>query len=507
MGRGAVKSVLEAVRDRLMLSLRARVPLIALVSSEERRVIQEVITPVAEALWHGRAAVWSVTEGYAPLPTSHTEPLLLAGPEALSALDAAAGCEDPTLFLMLDFHHHLERPAVIRRLRELAHSLPERGHAMLFLGPRFQPPGDLESEIEVVDIPPPDYGELSDLLGEMESDPEMTERIQLQPSDRSDLVRSMLGLTLREAETVLTKALVRDGAVTAAALDLVRGEKKQIIRRSSLIEFQEPEESLEQVGGLCDLKEWLRQRRAAFSQEAQTFGLPSPRGLLLLGVQGCGKSLVARAVSREWGLPLLRLDVGRLFGKFIGESEAAIRQVTRTAESVAPAILWIDEIEKGFAGASSESHDTGVSARVLGTFLTWLQEHQSPVFVVATANQIRHLPPELLRRGRFDELFFVDLPSAEDRREIFDVHLRRRRRDPRLFDLDQLAQLTEGHTGAEIEQVVAEGLYRAYAAGPRELTQTDLEAAVAVMVPLSRTLRESLQAMRLWADGRARRAG
>ncbi|HEU4753193.1 MAG TPA: AAA family ATPase, partial [Armatimonadota bacterium] len=363
-------------------------------------------------------------------------------------------------------------------------------------------------EVQVVDYPPPALPELEEALeglaesfgGEEES------AVQLSPAGREKLLKAALGLTQTEADVVLAKALLRDGALTDAAVDVVLQEKKQIVRRSGILEFYEAQEGLEDVGGLEPLKSWLRRRHAAFSEDAREYGLPVPRGILLLGVQGCGKSLTAKAISREWGMPLLRLDVGRVFGRYIGESEAAIRRVTQTAEAVAPAILWIDEIEKGFAGAGADSVDAGVSARVLGTFLTWLQEKRKPVFVFATANQIRNLPPELLRKGRFDELFFVDLPPAEERAAIFAVHLRRRRRDPAAFDLAALAARSEGFTGAEIEQVVNEGLYTAYADGRRALEQRDLEEAAAEIVPIASTMKESINAMRTWAAGRARRA-
>ena len=289
-------------------------------------------------------------------------------------------------------------------------------------------------------------------------------------------------------------------------MELVLGEKKQIIRRNGILEFYEAQEDLADVGGLDALKAWLRRRREAFTEDARAYGLPVPRGILLLGVQGCGKSLVAKAISREWGMPLLRLDVGRVFGKYIGESEAAIRRVVQTAEAAAPAILWIDEIEKGFAGTASDAHDTGVGARVLGTFLTWLQEKTQPVFVFATANQIRSLPPELLRKGRFDELFFVDLPGKTERAEIFAVHLRKCGRDPAGFDLPALAARAEGYTGAEIEQIVHEALYAGYAAGRRPVTQEDLLHAAGEVVPIAVTMKEAIGAMRHWATSRARLA-
>jgi SpoVK/Ycf46/Vps4 family AAA+-type ATPase len=323
---------------------------------------------------------------------------------------------------------------------------------------------------------------------------------------RERLLRAALGLTAAEAEAVFARALVNDGRLTDDDLALVLDEKKQAVRRSGILEFYEAEEGLDQVGGLEILKAWLMKRYQGFTEDARAYGLPEPRGVLLLGVQGCGKSLVAKAVSQAWQMPLLRLDVGRVFGKYIGESEAGIRSAIRTAEAVAPAILWIDEIEKGFAGSSGDAHDTGVSARVLGTFLTWLQEKKKPVFVLATANSIRNLPPELLRKGRFDELFFVDLPAPGEREAIFRVHLARRRRDPALFDLAGLAAASDGYTGAEIEQSVNEALHDAYADGRREPTTVDLQAALKEIVPIAVTMRETIQAMRRWAEHRARRA-
>jgi SpoVK/Ycf46/Vps4 family AAA+-type ATPase len=278
------------------------------------------------------------------------------------------------------------------------------------------------------------------------------------------------------------------------------------VRRSGILEFYEAAEGMEAVGGLELLKSWLAKRRLAFSADARRYGLTEPRGVLLLGVQGCGKSLVAKAVSQAWQMPLLRLDLGRVFGKYIGESEAGIRTAIRTAEAVAPAILWLDELEKGFAGATLEAHDTGVSARVLGTFLTWMQERRKPVFVLATANNVRHLPPELLRKGRFDDLFFVDLPTAAERRSILDVHLRKRRRDPGCFDRERLVAASIGYTGAEIEGAIQDALYDAYADGRREVTTEDILATLAGTISIAVTMREPIEAMRRWAATRARRA-
>lgn len=492
--------------EQLELALRARVPLIALVTPEEDRAFERLLKPLARQWRSGRLLAWSTTEGFRTVPVEEGEaPIRISAPEPLSALDLIASEGEPGIFVLKDFHHHVENTAVLRKLRDLFLGLGGSGKHILFLGPRFRVPEDLEKEVEVIDYPPPGLEELSELLDSVGEEDDGA--VRLTPSGREDLLKALLGLTLHEAESVLARGLVRDGVLTDAAVDLVLGEKRQIVRRAGILEFYESAESLEDVGGLATLKEWLRRRHDAFSEEAREFGLPVPRGILVLGVQGCGKSLLAKAVSSAWKMPLLRLDVGRIFGKYIGESEAAIRRVVHTAEAVAPAILWIDEIEKGFAGASGEAHDTGVSARVLGTFLTWLQEKRKPVFVFATANQIRNLPPELLRKGRFDELFFVDLPTPEERAEIFAVHLRKRGRAPADYDLAALAERTEGFTGAEIEQIVNEALYTAFGDGRRALRTEDLLSAAAEVIPLSVTMKEALAAMRHWASTRARRAG
>jgi len=286
----------------------------------------------------------------------------------------------------------------------------------------------------------------------------------------------------------------------------VLDEKRQVIRKSGLLEYYPTEERLQNVGGLDALKTWLARRGAAFSEAARKFGLPEPKGLLLLGVQGCGKSLTAKAIAAQWGLPLLRLDMGRIFSGLVGSSEENLRRAIQVAESVAPVVLWIDEIEKGLAGMQSSGvSDGGVTARVMGTLLTWLQEKTAPVFVVATANRIEQLPPELLRKGRFDEIFFIDLPALPERREILEIHVRKRGRDPAAYDLDLLARRAEGFSGAELEQAVISGLYDAFAEG-KELGQDHLERAVSDSLPLSTTMREDIERLRDWARTRTRAA-
>ncbi len=291
------------------------------------------------------------------------------------------------------------------------------------------------------------------------------------------------------------------GRLDDEAVALVVRHKRDSLRRTPALTFHESEGSLDDIGGLGELKRWLRIRRRSFGREARDFGLPTPRGLLLLGVQGCGKSMCAKAVAREWQFPLLRLDLAAAFGSREGSPEAVIREATAVAESIAPTVLWIDEIEKGFAASGSDPR----AARVFGSFLTWLAEKRAPVFVTATANDVSALPPELLRRGRFDELFFVDLPTETERREIFSIHLRRRSRDPLQFDLDSLAQQAARLSGAEIEQVVIAALYTAFEAG-RELEWNDLANAVNDTVPLYDTYEERIKELRDWARTRARPA-
>jgi len=272
------------------------------------------------------------------------------------------------------------------------------------------------------------------------------------------------------------------------------------------LEFVGAEQELDHVGGLDELKGWLNGRTGAFGEPARKFGLPAPKGLLLLGVQGCGKSLTAKAIASAWSLPLLRLDLGRIFSSLIGSSEENLRRAIRVAESVSPAVLWIDEIEKGLAGSAGAAvTDSGVSARVFGSLLTWLQEKTAPVFVVATANRIEALPPELLRKGRFDEIFFIDLPSSAERRDIFRIHLSRRKRDPAAFDLDALSIAAAGYSGSEIEQAVIAGLYYAFAEGC-ELRQAHVMKAVQEAFPLSSTMGEDISRLRDWAKNRTRPA-
>jgi SpoVK/Ycf46/Vps4 family AAA+-type ATPase len=312
-----------------------------------------------------------------------------------------------------------------------------------------------------------------------------------------------LGLTASQAHRVFAKAIVSDGVLDDRDIDLVMQEKKEIIRESEALEFYAVTETADDVGGLDVLKEWLRLRERAFTQEARDYGLPAPKGVALIGIPGTGKSLTAKMIGGLWRLPLLRLDVGALFGSLVGESEERARRALGLAETVSPAILWLDEIEKSLAHGSG---DSGTSARVFGTILTWMQEKKAPVFVVATANDITSLPPEALRKGRFDEIFFLDLPTFEERSEIFTVHLRKRNRMPRDFDIPQLARESQGYVGAEIEQAIIDAMYVGFNA-QREFTTEDLSAAIKRQVPLSVSQRETIESLRNWLrEGRAQSA-
>jgi len=320
------------------------------------------------------------------------------------------------------------------------------------------------------------------------------------------LLQAALGLTLGEAENVFAKIIVKDERLSGDDVNEVFAEKQQIIRKSGLLEYYATNESFANVGGLAVLKDWLHKRAVAFTQEARAFGLPAPKGILMLGVQGCGKSLCAKAVSNLWQLPLLRFDMGRMFGSLVGSSEENVRRAIAVAESVAPAILWVDEIDKAFAGSQgSGATDGGTTARVFGTFLTWLSEKTAPVFVVTTANDISQLPPELLRKGRLDEIFFVDLPSREERLEVFRIHLTKRGRDAAQFDLAVLADASANFSGAEIEEAINSALYDAFYAH-MELTAAHIQTALAQTVPLAKTMEEQISRLRGWADGRARSA-
>ena len=400
----------------------------------------------------------------------------------------------------------LQDPSVLHRAVEAAQRLFQDRSAIVIPSLGLTIPPELARVVTVLRLGTPTrdqyYSFVKMVLRDLHS--KMPVEVRLSAEDIARLLNQLSGLTFFEVKKVLTKIFVEDRGFSAAAIARVAEAKREIIERSGVLEYFSAEEAIADVAGLRALKGWLAKRKLAFSepQRARSFGLTPPKGVLLVGVQGCGKSMCAKAIAREWGLPLIRLDPSSLYNKYFGESEKNLRRAIHTAEAMAPIVLWIDEMEKAFSHGSAGADDSGTSLRIFGTFLSWMQDKKEGVFVVATCNDIERLPPELLRKGRFDEMFFVDLPSAEARREILSVHLRRRGRDPARFDLDALAARMENFSGAEIEQSVLAALYGAFARGA-ELDSAGILEEVARTVPLATTAREKIDALRHWSLGRA----
>jgi len=493
--------------------IRARYSLLYVVSWEERRVLaalQEIVVG-QDKQFH----TWCETTGLRGAAKTPARPMAGGSAEAkardpLAVLETIRTNPEAAVYVLKDFHVFLSpgyphASAVIRKLRDLADALHTAYTTVILLSPVLQLPDELQKDVTVIDYDLPGLRELEGLLNRaidsVRGQPGIN--VDLTTEQRERVLKAALGLTLTEAENVFARCLVEKGEFE---VDLIVAEKQQLIRKSGVLEYFESQEHFEDIGGLDILKAWLGNRALAFTEKAQRFGLPAPRGILLLGVQGCGKSLTCKAVAQLWRLPLLRLDVGRIFSGLVGSSEQNIRRAIQMAETVSPCVLWLDEIEKGLAGVQSSGlADAGVTARVFATLNTWMQEKTKPVFVVATANDISQLPPELLRKGRFDEIFFVDLPAEDEREEIFAIHLRKRKRDPEAFALGGLAAASDGFSGAEIEQAVISGLLEAFEQ-QREVTTEDILAALHQTVPLSVTMREDIDYVRHWAKGRARPA-
>ncbi len=470
-------------------------------SHEETRVEQALKRLSVER--EIRLEIWSITEGFRVV-VNGTGTRDVKDP--IKALEHVSRGEGKALYVLRDFHPYLKEPTVLRRLRDLATALRKTKKTLIILSPVQKVPPELEKSIAaVIDWELPNRIEIEAIARRLvpQAPPETQQQIESEPQFMERVVEAALGLTEIEAENVFAKSMVRTHTFD---IDTILNEKKQIIRKSGLLEYYEHREEFSDIGGLEALKGWLVKRRNAFSSRARNFGLPLPKGILLIGVPGTGKSLTAKAVGALWEMPLLRLDVGKVFAGLVGSSEENIRMVIRTAEAIAPAILWIDEIEKGFSGTgSSNFSDGGTTSRVFGSFITWLQEKQTPVFVIATANNVSQLPPELLRKGRFDEIFFCDLPDQAERRQIFDIHIRKKNRDPAKFNIEKLVDATGDYSGAEIEQAVIAALYDAFDSGA-DLSSEGLLGALADIVPLSITMRERIESMRDWARGRARSA-
>jgi SpoVK/Ycf46/Vps4 family AAA+-type ATPase len=490
--------------QEIEILIRAKYPMLYVVTWEERRVgltVDEIATRLNRKVFS-----WSLTQGVKPeiqyVRRDYSEPKLTADLEAL--MDILSGPEG-AIFHLKDFHPFMNDAKVIRVLRDLSYKLRQRSQCIVFTAPVLKLPVELEKEITVVDFPPPGAEEITGVLDALIIGVKNTPGVEvnLTEAQREALIKACQGLTLDEVESVFARSIVEKKTLD---IDVVLEEKKQIVRKSGVLEYYPASESMQDVGGMDYLKEGHRKRTQSFSDKAGEFGLPPPKGVLLLGVQGCGKSLIAKAIASHWALPMLRMDVGKIFGSLVGQSEENVRRAIQVAESVAPCVLWADELEKGFAGVQGSGFgDSGTTARVFATFITWMQEKTSPVFLVATANDVSQLPPELLRKGRFDEIFFIDLPDHAERVDIFSIHLRKRKRDPSKFELNGLADATRGFSGAEIEQAVLGALFAAFDQN-RDITQDDILAEVKSVVPLSVMMREDIEALRTWARLRTRPA-
>jgi SpoVK/Ycf46/Vps4 family AAA+-type ATPase len=482
---------------RLNVSLRARVTLVVIMSPEEERVVSR-IREVCETWEPARQCItWDSADGFAVI--SGNRNFLTQSRDPLAALEDITKTDENAVIVLKDFHEFWNNPQVKRRVRNLSQKFRYNRRTIVIITPVHKIPDEIRDEAVVIHFPPPAAAELGNELDMLLATSGIAS--SLSKGGREKIIQAALGMTLNQARRSFSKAIVTHGTLDDRDIDAVIADKKDVLSRSDALEFYSLTETPENVGGLSVLKEWLRLREQAFTKEAREYGLPAPKGIALIGIPGTGKSLTAKMIADLWHLPLLRLDVGALFGSLVGESEERTRRALSLAETIAPCILWVDEIEKAFAFGSG---DAGTSQRVFAHLLTWMQDKTSPCFVVATANNIAALPPELLRKGRFDEIFFLDLPMVEERREIFSVHLRKRKCLPAEYDLDLLANESEGCVGAEIEQTVIDAMYLAFNEGLRRVTTEDILGCLKKQVPLSISQRETVAALRAYlSEGRA----
>jgi hypothetical protein len=493
--------------EQIDLMLRSRYPLIYIVAAEEEP-IGPMLAAICELAQPARDLVtWDIVRGWSD-NGSDKNSLMGALLRVTRETEAAP---TGTIYGFYDTHPffqggNAEKIApIIRALKNLAQALPQTRSNLIFISPTLTLPSELADVMTVLDAPLPDLAEIHQIIQQTAA----PEAIDLLPLAREQLVKACQGLSRAQIRRVLAKAIAARQKITESEIDGILLEKQQIIRRTGILEFFIPQESLKQVGGLDNLKGWVRSRRDAFTESARRYGIPHPKGVLLAGIQGTGKSLSAKTIAAEWRLPLLRLDVGRLFGGLVGESESRIRQMIQLVEAVSPCILWIDEIDKAFGNiASGIDSDSGTSRRVFGTLITWMQEKTSAVFVVATANNVQSLPAELLRKGRFDEIFFLNLPTTQERQAIFRIYLQRLRPNRlREFDIEKLAWQTRDFSGAEIEQVIVDGMYLAFSgvaadATPqrRDFTTADILSAIQSTVPLASISRVQIDTLQRWAE-------
>jgi AAA+ superfamily predicted ATPase len=474
---------------------RAGTPLLVIETVDEQRVIdcfRHVIAQALRPLWR-----WTLTDGLSRLDfAQHGD----AAPDATATLEAIRRAGEPGIFLLFDFHALLGYPMTLRMLREIVQRQHSAAHTIVLIGAKVELPDELEALALRVPLSLPDIKELAGILrGEAAAwQNEQGRRVEVDGDAARTIARNLLGLSAPDARRIVRKLIYNDGALNQADLPELMQAKFDLLNRSGLLHYEYATASFADVAGVSRVREWVRRRRAVFLDPSATPMLDPPKGVLLLGVQGCGKSLASKAIAGGFGVPLVRLDFGTLYNKYQGETEKNLRDALASTELLAPCVLWIDEIEKGLAGGGD---DGGVSRRVLGYLLTWMAERKAKVFVVATANTVDELPAELLRKGRFDEIFFVDLPQADVRVAIFALHLTRRQLDPASFDLPALAAASDGFSGAEIEQTIVSALYDA-ASSSMPLDQATLLHALNQTRPLSVLMHEKVEALRAWAQGR-----
>jgi ATP-dependent 26S proteasome regulatory subunit len=491
--------------EQIALMIRARYPLLYIVAVEEEPVetmlmqVATILKPVRQVL------LWDIVRGWSD---NNSDKGSVMG--ALNRIGQAA-IEESNIFVLRDLHPMLKNPTgeknvpIVRAIKNLTRELkPNRKtnrKTLVLLSQTLELPSELMEEATVIDFPLPNMEEIAHLISQLVA----PEKLNVTGLAKEQLVKACQGLSQTRIQQVLARGLAAKQQINETDIDGVLVAKQQTIRQTGILEFFTTQVSLKSVGGLENLKQWVRMRQDGFTEEARRYGIPNPKGVLLVGIQGTGKSLSAKTIAHEWRLPLLRLDSGRLFGGIVGESESRVRQMIQLVEAIAPCVLWIDEIDKAFGNVTSSADgDSGTSRRVFGSLITWMQEKTSPVFIVATANNVQILPAELLRKGRFDEIFFLNLPTELERQEIFKVHLQRLRPNRlREFDLERLAKQAKDFSGAEIEQVVIDGMHRAFGRGStgqrQDFTTEDILSAMQETVPLAAIAHDQIAALKHWA--------
>ena len=485
--------------DELALFLKARYPIIYINTIEEDRV-EYIIRKNIKTNLNRSIYSWDFVDGYTNNPNN--EGFAKRNPLQALELVERLSSETPALFILKDFNRFLTDLSISRKLRNISRILKLQPKTIIIIGSDLTIPKELQDLLTVLQFQLPLENEISQELDRLVT----SLNIQIDPQLFENLTRACQGLSLERIRRVLSKIIATYKTIDNNSIAILLSEKKQIISQTEILEYTSVDEKITNLGGLDNLKDWLRKRKTAFGLQASNYGLPTPRGLLLVGIQGTGKSLTAKAIANEWQLPLLKLDVGKLFGGIVGESESRLRQMINVAETISPCILWIDEIDKAFSSTESKG-DSGTSNRVLATFVSWLSEKKKPVFVIATANNIDLLPLEIIRKGRFDEIFFLDLPKKEEREEIFKIHIKEFRPNSwESFDYNKLAELSESFSGAEIRQSIIEGMYHAFYE-KREFTTDDISMALTELIPLANLESNQMVKLQNWASsGRIRLA-